>query len=341
MKYEKKEIALIDNKSVYQIDIRNNAGMEISVLSYGATLASVKVPSKNGPAEEITLGFDNLPGWQGDHPYFNATIGRFANRIADGHFTLEGVDYSLAVNNGPNHLHGGIIGFNKQIWDVQVVENDDEISVFLSLTSPDGQEGYPGTLSVVTGYTLGENNELTLSYSGTTDKTTIINLTNHTYWNLDSPGNDVLDHGFITTAQKYLPKSSVGIPSGEISSVEGTPFDFTREKKLGTNIEEIDFGYDHCFVLPEKEGIQLLGSMESERSGRKMTLYTDQPGFQLYTASYLEGIKIRNNVKAEQYGAFCIETQNFPDAPNKPQFPSPVLKPGETYIHTTSIKFEW
>lgn len=336
-------IDTLEGREVYQYTITNPGGTAIILLSYGAILSSVQIPDKNGRLGEITLGFNSLEGYLGDHPYFGATIGRFANRIAQGTFSLDETTYTLAVNNGENHLHGGVAGFDKQIWDAEPFENADEAGVRFRLTSPDGQEGYPGTLEVTATYTLNSKNELLLSYTAQTDKTTVVNLTNHTYWNLGGPGTSVLDHLFSSAAEGYLPVDETTIPLGRIAPVEDTPFDFRTPKTLGTDGDKLPGGYDHCMVLPEnREGIlRPLGRMIHPETGRRMEFFTDQPGYQLYTAYYLDGLALREGKRADSLGAFCVETQKFPDAPNRPAFPSTVLNPGETYRHNTKIVFSW
>ena len=338
----------LEGNPVYSFKINNEKGLEIVLISYGATLQSVKQADRNGKMEEITLGFDSPLEYYENRVYFGATIGRYGNRIAKGKFLLNSKEYTLAQNNGPNHLHGGFEGFNRKIWDAFPFEHHNSAGVLFKLTSPDGEEGYPGTLEVEMKYTITVDNEIIFEYKGETDQDTVINLTNHAFWNLGGAGTTIDDQEFRSPAEGYIPVDSTLIPLGNIIPVENTPFDFRKEKTFREGFKEIETasgvnaGYDHCFVLPEHHSGQDLAFTASayhEKSGRKMEIFTDQPGFQLYTCGGMEEIKIAGGKTAGNFGAFCVETQKFPDSPNQPAFPSTVLKKGETYIHRTVHRF--
>lgn len=330
-----------DGRTVQLFTLTNSNGMEVSITNYGGIVTSIKVPDEDGNIENVVLGFDNLEQYKSGHPFFGAIAGRYANRIANGQFELNGETYQLATNDGENHLHGGEEGFDKKLWDAEV--NEDENSVTLSYLSPDGEEGYPGNLDVEVTYTLTEENELRIDYHATTDKATVVNLTNHSYFNLSGdPSQGILDHLLMIHADRYTPVDEGLIPTGELRPVEGTPFDFTEPETVGARIESIPPGYDHNFVLNDpNSGIRQIATVEHEESGRIMEVYTDQPGVQLYTGNFLDGsLTGHHGVPIEQYAALCLETQTFPDSPNKPDFPSAVLNPGETYETTTIYQFK-
>jgi len=330
-----------DGRSVQLFTLTNENGMEVSITNYGGIVTSIKVPDKDGNIEDVVLGFDDLEKYKSGHPFFGAITGRYANRIANGQFELNGETYQLATNDGENHLHGGNEGFDKKLWDAEV--NEEENSVTLSYLSPDGEEGYPGNLDVDVTYTLTEENELQIDYRATTDKATVVNLTNHSYFNLSGdPSQGILDHLLTIHADRYTPVDEGLIPTGELAPVDGTAFDFTDPETVGARIESIPPGYDHNYVLNDpNSGIRKIAALEHEESGRIMEVYTDQPGVQLYTGNFLDGsITGHHGVPIEQYAALCLETQTFPDSPNKPDFPSPVLNPGETYETTTVYQFK-
>ncbi|MDZ7717724.1 MAG: aldose epimerase family protein [Balneolaceae bacterium] len=339
---ETEEFGAMDDGSTVQLfTLTNSNGMEVSITNYGGIVTSIKVPDEDGNIENVVLGFDNLEQYKSGHPFFGAIAGRYANRIANGQFELNGETYQLATNDGENHLHGGEEGFDKKLWDAEV--NEDENSVTLSYLSPDGEEGYPGNLDVEVTYTLTEENELRIDYHATTDKATVVNLTNHSYFNLSGdPSQGILDHLLMIHADRYTPVDEGLIPTGELRPVEGTPFDFTEPETVGARIESIPPGYDHNFVLNDpNSGIRQIATVEHEESGRIMEVYTDQPGVQLYTGNFLDGsLTGHHGVPIEQYAALCLETQTFPDSPNKPDFPSAVLNPGETYETTTIYQFK-
>jgi aldose 1-epimerase len=326
---------------LYTLD--NQHGMEVRVMTYGATLVSVKVPDRDGRLDHVTLHLDTLEDYLRGHPLFGSVVGRFANRIAGAAFTLDGVQVKVTPNAGENHIHGGRNGFQKLVWDASPIESKGSVGVRLTLTRPDGDEGYPGRLDVVMTYELNNENELKLDYRATTDKPTVVNLTNHAYWNLAGAGSgDVLHHTLMIGADHYLPADGQKIPTGEIRSVKGTVMDFTEPHKIGSRIKDVEGeNYDHCYVLNQPAGkrLALAARASDASSGRVMEVYTTKPGVQLYTA---KGLNDRLQADGKRYGpyhGFCLETQHFPDSPNKQNFPSPVLRPGEEYHHVTIHKF--
>jgi len=322
--------------------LKNGNGMEVNILTYGAIVQSIKVPDRQGKIGDVTLGFDDLEGYLGEHPYFGAIVGRYGNRIAKGKFTIDNTTYTLATNDGPNALHGGIKGFDKVIWKASAVRG----GVALTYVSADMEEGYPGTLQVKTTYTLDNDNALKIAYEATTDKPTVCNLTNHTYFNLSGSG-DVLDHELIIKANHLTPVDETLIPTGELQEVKGTAFDFRTAKKIGKDIEaaeaQIQFGggYDHNFVLNGKKRKSTSIAMVFEpTSGRTLEVLTQEPGVQFYTGNFLDGtIKGKNGIAYGKQSGFCLETQHFPDSPNQPAFPSTLLQPGEQYETSTVYKF--
>jgi aldose 1-epimerase len=322
--------------------LRNAKGtMEVKTLQWGATLISVRVPDAEGKMGEVTLGFDEPARYLEPHPFFGSIAGRYANRIAKGRFTLDGKEYVLAPNNGPNHLHGGKRGFDKRVWWAEVIS---PASVRYWYTSADDEEGYPGALQVSVTYTVTAANELRLDYEATTDEPTVLNLTNHAYWNLAGEG-DVLGEELSVNASRYTPVDAGLIPTGAILPVAGTPLDFTSPKRVGAEIaafkgEGQPDGYDHNFVLEGKAGeLRLAAEMFDPKSGRVMRVQTTEPGVQLYTGNGLRGVTGRGGVKYAQHAGLCLETQHFPDSPNHPEFPSVVLRPGETFRSTTIYAF--
>jgi len=330
--------------------LTNKNGLIARVTDYGAHLVSLKVPDKDGTLADVTLGYDTLDGWLSNTSYFGSTVGRFGNRIANGKFTLDGKEYSLATNNDPGdppipcHLHGGIKGFDKKLWSGKVVGDN---GVELRYTSADGEEGYPGTLDVKVTYTLTDDNELIWKAEATTDAPTVVNLVHHSYWNLSGdPTTSINDHELMLAADKYLPTNGGLIPTGELAPVTGTPMDFTKPTAIGARVEEefealkLGGGYDHCWVLRDGEGVRLAARLKDPQTGRVMELHTDQPGIQFYGGNFLDGSTAgKGGVKYEHRTALCLETEKFPDGPNQPAFPSTVLKPGETYTHTMVHKF--
>ena len=332
---------LADGQEVEQYTLDDGRGVTAKIITYGAILTSLKTPDRDGKPGEITLGFDSLDPYLAGHPYFGATCGRVANRIAKGRFKIDGVEYQLATNNGANHLHGGDKGFDKALWKAETLDR----GVKLTHVSPDGDEGYPGKLSVTVVYTLTDDNELKIDYTATTDKATPINLTNHTYWNLADGGkSDVLKHILTLNADRYLPVDANLIPTGERKSVRGTPMDFLKPTPIGSRMDQVPGepnGYDHCYVLNQQSQgeLTLAARVKDPASGRVMEIRTTEPAIQLYTGNFLDGtIKSRGAVYA-QHHAFCLEAEHYPDSINQPKFPSTLLKPGQTYRQTTVHKF--
>ncbi len=326
--------------------LKNENGMTAKIMTYGATLIELDVPDRNGKFADVVLGFDTLDGYLAGHPFFGSTVGRVANRIAKGKFTLDGKDYKLATNNGPNHLHGGLKGFDKVVWkETGWGEAPGEPLIRLSYISKDGEEGYPGTLKAEVTYTLTAKNELRIDYKATTDKATPVNLTNHSYFNLAGQGaGDILGHELVINADKYTPADDTLIPTGEIKSVKDTPLDFTKLTPLGKHIGEIKadpVGYDHNFVLWSMgKKLDLAARVVEPKSGRVMEVLTTEPGVQLYTGNFLDGkLKGKGGAVYKKHTGFCLETQHFPDSVNQPKFPSVILKPGETYQTTTVYRF--
>lgn len=326
-------------------ELTNAKGLTATITNYGAHLVSLKTPDRSGKMADIVLGFDSIEGYLGEHPYFGAIVGRYGNRIAKGRFTLSGKEYKLAQNNGPNHLHGGTTGFNRVLWQAQSAGPS---GVKLTYVSKDGEEGYPGTLTTVVEYTLTDANELRISYTATTDKETVVNLTNHSYFNLKGEGaGDILGHKMQIFADRFTPVDSTLIPTGELKPVAGTPFDFRQPHTIGERInaqdEQIKFGggYDHNFVLNGAMGtLRPAARVVEPSSGRTLDVLTTEPGVQFYTGNFLDGSNKGKGGKAYKHRfGFCLETQHFPDSPNQPKFPSTVLKPGGKYHTTTVFKF--
>jgi aldose 1-epimerase len=328
--------------------LANAKGMEVTITNYGATVVSLKVPDRSGRAADVVLGFDNIDGYMKDPPYFGAIVGRYGNRIAKGRFTLNGREYKLAQNNGENALHGGLRGFDKRVWTARDVSGAAGPALELTYVSKDGEEGYPGTLTSKVVYTLTDNNELKIDYTATTDKDTVVNLTNHSYFNLAGQGEgDILGHVVHINADRFTPVDSGLIPTGELKPVAGTPFDFRKPTAIGARINhndeqlKIGKGYDHNFVLNSTGGSPALAARVTEpKTGRVMEVLTTEPGLQFYTGNFLDGtIKGKGGKTYNHRYGFCMETQHFPDSPNKPKFPSTVLKPGAQYRTTTVYRF--
>ena len=337
---------LADKTPVDLYTLRNNNGAEVGISTYGGLVIFMKVPDKNGKFGDVVLGYDNLAGYLKDTPYFGAMIGRYGNRIAKGKFTLDGKEYTLAINNGPNALHGGIKGFDKVVWDAKILVSASGPSLELKYVSKDGEEGYPGNLSVTAVYTLLEDNALKLDYTATTDKDTVINLTQHSYFNLSGKG-DILKHVVMIPADKFTPVDSTLIPTGELKPVDGTPFDFRQPTAIGARIDQTDEqlkfggGYDHNWVINKPMGeLGLMAQVYDPSSGRVLEVLSTEPGLQFYTGNFLDGkITGKGGWKYEFRDAFCMEPQHYPDSPNHPQFPTVALKPGEVYKNTIIFKF--
>ncbi|RKX89269.1 MAG: galactose-1-epimerase [Spirochaetes bacterium] len=308
--------------------IENTSGLSLGICDWGATIVSVKQPDKAGRLDEIILGFDDASRYLSTEGYLGATCGRFANRIASGKFSLGGKEYQLNCNDGPNHLHGGEKGYNARTWEAAPYSEGNRSGVVFTLISPDGEENYPGELRISADYALDEQGRLFMDFKGVSNKPTIINITNHAYWNLAGAGSgSILNHLLKVHASGYLPVDETAIPTGEILSVEGTAFDFRDVKPISRE-------FDHCMVIDGENGeLRVAVEVRDPVSGRKLTLYTDRPGVQLYTGNFLQGTPFQKN------GGFCLEPQDFPDAPNRPGFPPVVLQPGETYHHRSMIEF--
>ena len=337
-----------DGQNVDIYTLTNRRGSEVKITNYGGIVTSLKVADRKGKRDDIVLGFDNLDAYLKGGPYFGAIIGRYGNRIAKGRFTLNGHQYTLAVNNGENHLHGGLKGFDKVVWAARPLRVPNGAALRLTYLSKDGEEGYPGNLSVRVIYTLTNADELKIEYWATTDKDTVVNLTSHSYFNLAGQGNgDILNHQLLINARRFTPTDAGSIPTGELKSIKGTPFDFTSAFRIGDRINDDDQqlkfakGYDHNFFLNGRMGTLRQAAVVYEpASGRLMEVWTTEPGVQFYTGNFLDGTLTGKDGKVYQqrYG-FCLETQHFPDSPNKPSFPSVVLRPGQTYHTTTVYRF--
>lgn len=332
--------------------LTNSKGMEARIMTRGGIVTSLKVPDRNGKIDDVALGYDTIDGYLKTNPFFGALVGRYANRIAKGRFTLNGTEYKLPINNGENALHGGLRGFDKRVWQASEVRDGAGVGLKLTYTSKDGEEGYPGNLTATVTYTLTDANELKINYEATTDKDTIVNLTNHSYFNLAGAASagTILDHQMTLNADRFTPIDVGLIPTGELAPVKGTPFDFTQPTAIGARIndqsnQQIVYGkgYDHNFVLnkPAAGGtMSLAATVYEPMSGRVMEVMTTQPGVQFYTGNFLDGSLTGKGGKVyAQRTGFCLETQHFPDSPNKSQFPSVVLKPGQKFQEATTFKF--
>ena len=338
----------VDGVPVDIYTLRNTQGAEAQITTYGGVVVSLKVPDRNGKLDDVVLGYDNLEGYLKETPYFGALIGRYGNRIAKGRFTLNGVSYSLATNNYPNALHGGLKGFDKRVWKADGQLTSQGPSLTLNYVSGDGEEGYPGTLKVKAIYTLTPDNALRLDYTATTDKDTVVNLTQHSYFNLAGQGSgDILKHEVMMAADRYTPVDSTLIPTGELASVEGTPFDFRKATAIGARIEQeneqLKFGkgYDHNWVFTKRIGeLTLLARVSEPTSGRVLEVLSTEPGLQFYSGNFLDGTITGKGARVYSFrNGFCMEPQHFPDSPNHRNFPSVVLKPGQNYNNTIIYRF--
>jgi aldose 1-epimerase len=338
---------LPDGTTVDIYTLRNARGLEVEITNYGGAVVAIRTPDRRGRMGDIALGYAELSGYVADTSYFGALIGRYANRIALGGFKLNGIEYKLARNNDPNHLHGGVLGFNKVVWQAREVARKDGVALELTYLSKDTEEGYPGNLNVTVTYVLTNANELRIEYTATTDKDTVVNLSHHSYFNLAGAGaGDVLNHVLKINAERFTPVDETLIPTGELRAVKGTPLDFKMATTIGSRINQADeqlvrgSGYDHNFVLNQKgRGLSLAANVYEPTSGRVLEMWTTEPGVQLYTGNFLNGVQGKAGKVYQRRGGFCLEAQHFPDSPNKPSFPSTVLKPGARYTQTTVYKF--
>ena len=345
--------ALADGTPVDLYTLRNTTGLTARIMTYGAIIVSLETPDRDGMLADIVLGFDSVAAYVKDSPYFGAVVGRYSNRIANGRFTLDGKTYQLPINNPPNSLHGGTRGFDKIVWDAKPFDRQDGVGLVLSLVSPDGDQGYPGTVHAQVTYTLTDADELRVEYLATSDKATPVNLSQHSYFNLTGDARrDVLGHVLTLDADRYTPVDSTLIPTGQLAPVAGTPFDFRQPTAIGARIDQADVqlrygrGYDHNFVLNRAAaaadtGLTHAAHVLEPMTGRVMDVYTSQPGVQFYTGNFLDGT-VRGK-RGRVYGfryAFCLETQHFPDSPNHPEFPSTILRPGETFSSRTIFAFK-
>lgn len=339
---------LSDGRNADLYTLRNAAGMTAWITNYGGILVGLTAPDKEGKFDNITLGFDSLAAYVKNNPFFGALVGRYGNRIAKGKFTLDGKTYSLVTNNMGNHLHGGRIGFDKVLWTATPVVGD-EPALKLTYTAKDGEEGYPGNLSVTVTYTLQKANALKIDYQATTDKPTVVNLTNHTYFNLTGGAKrDILDHVLTMNADRFVPVDKTLIPTGKLAPVRGTPFDFTKPTRIGDRIDDsadgqikYGLGYDHCWAFADSSGsLKSVATVFEPTSGRVMTVQTTEPAVQFYTGNFLNGtVTGREGFPYKKRYALCLETEHYPDSPNQPTFPTTVLRPGQTYKTTTVYQF--
>ncbi len=320
--------------------ITNSNGISLKITDYGCTIQSILVPDKNGKPGDVVLGFDSLEGYLRNHPYIGTIVGRYANRISNASFILGGVQYKLAQNHGRNHLHGGKVGYDKVLWEATEFADKNGVGITMKYVSHDKEEGYPGYLRLSVTYTLNEDNEVCLDYEATTDKTTHLNLTNHSYFNLNGAVAKIYDHELWIPATRYVVTDQDLIPTGEIGSVEGSPLDFRSPKLIGKDIGDLEDGYDLCYVLERDEGEAVLAArVVHPESGRCLETFTTEPGIQLYTSNFLADIKGKSGIPYRKHLALCLEAQHFPDTPNQPDFPSTLLRPGETYKQRTIYKF--
>lgn len=320
--------------------LQNSNGITVKVTNYGGTITSILVPDRNGQIDDVVLGFDNLDGCLGQHPYIGTLVGRYANRISKGEFTLDGKKYKLFQNDGKNHLHGGQKGYDKVLWSFNEYADGKNAGVMLSYQSYNMEEGYPGNLKLDVHISLNENNELTIEYVATCDENTHLNLTHHGYFNLNGAKDLIYDHKLMINASHFVETDSKLIPTGKLVTLKGGPEDFRSEKLIGTDIGKLVKGYDHCYVLNKKgTDPELAAKASHPGSGRVMEVYTTEPAIQFYSSNFLKGIIGKGDIKYRKHLALCLEAQHYPDSPNHPHFPSTLLKPGEVYKQTTIHKF--
>jgi aldose 1-epimerase len=329
-------------KGVYLFSLNNDKGTEVKITNYGACVTSIVTTDKNGKADDIVLGFDSLEQYEAGHPYFGVICGRYANRISNAAFTIDNATYKLAANDGRNTLHGGLLGFDKVIWMAGTIENKEEVGVKLVYLSPNMEEGFPGNMVIEVSYLLNNNNELIILYSAKTDKTTVINVTNHSYFNLNGCKKEIYDHVLIINSDKLTEVNSEAIPTGKLMNLSGTGFDFKKPGRIGATIDSIPGGYDHNYVINKKNTGEyvLAAKLADPESGRVLETYTTEPGVQFYSGNFLDGTKKgKNGIVYKKHFGMCLETQHYPDSPNQKDFPSTLLKPGETYTQKTVYKF--
>lgn len=333
-------------QEIERYTLKNAHGVEVQAITYGGIITSIKAPDRNGAMADIVLGFDSIDGYAKGHPYFGAIVGRYGNRIARGRFAIDGQSFRLATNDGPNHLHGGVRGFDKQVWKAEPLPGKN--GVMFSRTSPDGEEGYPGNLELRVSYELTDGNQLIVEYRAVTDKATPLNLTQHSYFNLAGDGSgDILGHSLVLNADRYTPVNGTLVPTGDITSVEGTPFDFRTPSRIGERLDQphpqlkAGKGYDHNWVLNRRgEGLQLAAVVTEPVSGRTLEITTTEPGIQFYAGNFLDGTLTGKGGHVYKHrSGFCLETQHFPDSPNQPSFPSTIVKPGEEFRSITVFTF--
>ena len=347
MTIAKEVFGKVDSKDVHLYTLTNKNGAICKITNYGGIVTDIQVPDKKGNLGSVILGFDSLEKYLAGHPYFGCITGRYANRIAEGKFSIDGTEYTLATNNGANHLHGGIKGFDKQIWTATEIKTANHVGLKLTRTSPDGEEGYPGKLDAEVIYKWTNDNALEIDYKAKTDKPTVINLTNHCYFNLTGAKRDILNHQMTIHANRIVPTNDAGIPTGRLMNVARTPFDFTKPHAIGQRINTNHIqitngkGYDHNWVLNNQDGkVALAATVTESTTGRILEVLTDQPGIQFYTGNYLDGtLTGRGNKTYSHRFGFCLETQIYPDSPNQESFPKAILRPGETYKHHCTYKF--
>ncbi len=332
----------VDNKDVFLYTLNNKNGIVVKITNYGGIITSILTPDLKGNMGDIVLGYDSLKGYLTVTPYFGAIVGRYANRIAKGTFVLDNRVYKLAINNGNNSLHGGIKGFDKVVWDVQEIDDSTGTGLILTYKSKDGEEGYPGNLTVTVTYLLDNSDELRMTIEALTEKPTPVNLCNHTYFNLTGANTDILGHQLLINADRYTVVNDELIPTGELRKVVGTAMDFRKMRRIGELINMVKGGYDHNYVLIKKEKeLKLAATIDEPVSGREVNVFTTQPGVQFYTGNFLDGtIKGKGDKVYKQHYGLCLETQHFPDSPNQPKFPNTILRPGEKFKEITVYKFK-
>lgn len=341
MKVDTKVFGRLSGKEeTHLFTLQNSNGITIKITNYGGTITSILVPDRNRNVDDVVLGFDSIEGYLGQHPYIGTLVGRYANRISKGKFTLNDKEYSLYKNNGKNHLHGGLRGYDKVLWGFNEYADTQRAGVMLSYMSHDMEEGYPGNLKVDVHFSLNENNELSIDYGASCDATTHLNLTHHGYYNLNGAKGLIYDHMLMINASHYVETDPHLIPTGKLIKLKGGPLDFRSDKPIGRDIGKLANGYDHCYVLKrDTAGPEIVARVSHPESGRIMEVYTTEPAIQFYSSNFLKGITGKGNIKYRKHLAFCLEAQHYPDSPNHPHFPSTLLNPGDLYKQTTIYKF--